>query len=93
MKAIEFTETGGPEVMYLREIPMPTPQQDEELIRVAVTGVNFIDLYLREGGYGATYPSQYQSESTTVHFADDHSETVLGTPTAVATVLVRSGIS
>jgi len=40
MKAIELTETGGPEVMRLREIPTPTPQQDEVLIRVAVTGAN-----------------------------------------------------
>jgi NADPH:quinone reductase len=56
MKAIELTETGGPEVMHLREIPMPTPQQDELLIRVAVTGVNFIDLYVREGRYGNKLP-------------------------------------
>jgi NADPH2:quinone reductase len=56
MKAIELTETGGPEVMHLREIPTPTPQQDEVLIRVAVTGVNFIDLYVREGRYGNKLP-------------------------------------
>src|SRR5712671_1272905 len=56
MKAIELTETGGPEVMHLREIPMPTPQHDEVLIRVTVTGVNFIDLYVREGRYGNKHP-------------------------------------
>jgi NADPH2:quinone reductase len=56
MKAIELTETGGPEVMHLREIPTPTPQQDEVLIRIAVTGVNFIDLYVREGRYGNKLP-------------------------------------
>jgi NADPH2:quinone reductase len=56
MKAIELTETGGPEVMHLREIHMLTPQQDEVLIRVAVTGVNFIDLYVREGRYGNKLP-------------------------------------
>jgi NADPH:quinone reductase-like Zn-dependent oxidoreductase len=27
MKAIELTETGGPEVMHLREIPTPTPSK------------------------------------------------------------------
>jgi len=47
MKAIELTETGAPEVMHLREIPTPTPRQDEVLIRVGATGVNFIDLYVR----------------------------------------------
>jgi NADPH2:quinone reductase len=51
MKAIELRQNGGPEVMRLREIPRPKPQQDEALIRVAVTGVNFIDLYVREGRY------------------------------------------
>jgi len=56
MKAIELTETGGPEVMHLREIPTPKPQQGEVLIRVAVTGVNFIDLYVREGRYGNELP-------------------------------------
>ena len=56
MKAIELTETGGPEVMHLRLIPTPIPQQDEVLIRVAVTGVNFIDLYVREGRYGNKLP-------------------------------------
>ena len=56
MKAIELTETGGPEVMHLREIPMPTPRQDEVLIHVALTGVNFIDLYVREGRYGNKLP-------------------------------------
>jgi len=56
MKAIELTETGGPEVMRLREIPTLKPQQAEVLIRVAVTGVNFIDLYVREGRYGNELP-------------------------------------
>jgi NADPH:quinone reductase len=49
MKAIALTETGGPEVMQLREIPTPIPRESEVLIRVAVTGVNFIDLYVRKG--------------------------------------------
>jgi len=56
MKAIELTETGGPEVMHLREIPTPIPQESEVLIRVAVTGVNFIDLFVREGRYGNQLP-------------------------------------
>ena len=56
MKAIELTETGGPEVMHLREISTPIPQESEVLIRVAVTGVNFIDLYVREGRYGNEPP-------------------------------------
>jgi NADPH2:quinone reductase len=56
MKAIELMETGGSEVMHLREFPTPTPRQDEVLIRVAVTGVNFIDLYVRQGRCGNKLP-------------------------------------
>jgi len=56
MKAIKLTETGGPEVMHLRLMPTPIPQESEVLIRVAVTGVNFIDLYVREGRYGNELP-------------------------------------
>jgi NADPH:quinone reductase-like Zn-dependent oxidoreductase len=39
---------------------MPTPESSREsevLIRVAVTGVNFIDLYVREGRYGNEFLS------------------------------------
>jgi len=57
MKAIELTEPCGPEVMHLREIPTPIPQDSEVLIRVAVTGVNFIDLYVREARYGNEFLS------------------------------------
>ena len=56
MKAIELRETGGPNVMHLREVPTPIPRESEVLIRVAVTGVNFIDLYVREGRYGNELP-------------------------------------
>ena len=63
MKAIQLTETGGPEVMHRREIPTPIPQESEVLIRVAVTGVNFIDLYVREGRYGNELPFTPGQES------------------------------
>jgi NADPH2:quinone reductase len=52
VKAIELLETGGPEVLQLRETPIPTPGDSEVLIHIAASGVNFIDLYVREGRYG-----------------------------------------
>jgi NADPH:quinone reductase-like Zn-dependent oxidoreductase len=42
MKAIQITQTGGPEVMSIREVPTPVPGPGEVLIRVAASGVNFI---------------------------------------------------
>ena len=56
MKAIQITQTGGPEVMSIREVPTPVPGPGEVLIRVAASGVNFIDLYVREGRYANPVP-------------------------------------
>ena len=56
MRAIQITETGGPEVMKVRDIPVPRPGAGEALIRVEACGVNFIDVYFREGRYPAKLP-------------------------------------
>jgi NADPH:quinone reductase len=56
VKAIQLLETGGPEVLQLRETPIPTPGDGEVLIDVAASGVNFIDLYVRDGRYGNKPP-------------------------------------
>ena len=45
MKAIEITHTGGPEVMQMRDLPIPEPQHGEVLIQVAASGINFVDLH------------------------------------------------
>ncbi len=51
MKAIEITEPGGPGVLQLRERPVPQPQENEVLIRVAAAGVNRPDVEQRLGHY------------------------------------------
>jgi NADPH2:quinone reductase len=56
MKAIQVQTTGGPEVLVLRELPDPAPQSGEVLVRVHTSGVNFIDVYYREGKYKAPLP-------------------------------------
>ncbi len=56
MKAIQIFETGGPEVLTLAEIPTPEPGAGQVLIQVAATGVNFIEIYFREGRYKAPLP-------------------------------------
>jgi NADPH2:quinone reductase len=56
MKAIQITQTGGSEVMCIREIPTPVPGPGEVLIQVAASGVNFIDLYVWEGRYANPVP-------------------------------------
>jgi NADPH2:quinone reductase len=56
MRAIQITQTGGPEVLVYSEVPTPSPGAGEALIRVEAGGVNFIDVYFREGRYPAALP-------------------------------------
>jgi len=53
MKAIQITSTGGPEVLAYRTVPDPVPNRNEVLIQVHTSGVNFIDVYFRDGHYKA----------------------------------------
>lgn len=56
MKAIQVTQTGGPEVLTLADLPAPAPKSNEALIEIKVIGINFIDVYLREGRYPSPLP-------------------------------------
>jgi NADPH2:quinone reductase len=56
MQAIQITETGGPELLVLHELPTPTPGEGQALIKIEASGVNFIDIYLREGRYASPLP-------------------------------------
>jgi NADPH2:quinone reductase len=56
MRAIQINHTGGAEVLVLRELPTPTPGPGEALIQIEACGVNFIDIYLREGRYASPLP-------------------------------------
>ncbi len=56
MKAIQVKQTGGPEVMELAELPVPQPKPNEAVIKIQASGVNFIDVYIREGRYKAPLP-------------------------------------
>ncbi|MDF9814809.1 zinc-binding dehydrogenase [Streptomyces sp. SPB162] len=51
MRAIEFGEFGGPEVLRITEAPVPEPGPGEVTIDVAYTGVNFADTQARSVGY------------------------------------------
>jgi NADPH2:quinone reductase len=49
MKAIVIQETGGPEVVLVRQVPDPVPGPEEVLIQVHASGVNPVDVYHRQG--------------------------------------------
>lgn len=56
MKAILVTELGGPEVLKWTEVEVPTPNDDQVLIRVEKTSVNFADIKSRGGKKGGKLP-------------------------------------
>lgn len=56
MRAIQVSETGGPEVLALVDLPVPEPKANEALVQIKAAGVNFIDVYFREGRYPAQLP-------------------------------------
>jgi NADPH2:quinone reductase len=56
MKAIQVKETGGPEQMQYVDLPVPHPGPKDALIKIAASGVNFIDVYFRTGLYKADLP-------------------------------------
>jgi len=56
MKAIQVKQVGGPEAMELVELPVPQPKANEAVVKVAASGVNFVDVYFREGRYKAPLP-------------------------------------
>ncbi|HLI40554.1 MAG TPA: quinone oxidoreductase [Streptosporangiaceae bacterium] len=58
MRAIVIEQFGGPEVLKLAERPAPRPGEGQVLVRVTAAGVNFMDIYQRQGigGYRPPLP-------------------------------------
>jgi NADPH2:quinone reductase len=56
MKAIQVVQTGGPEVLTPAELPVPAPKPNEAVVKLEAAGVNFIDVYIREGRYPVPPP-------------------------------------
>ena len=77
MKAIQINHTGGPEVMQIADLPIPQPKPNEALVKIAASGVNFIDVYNREGRYKQALPfilGQEAAGTVTAVGAEVHGE-------------------
>ncbi|OLR94671.1 quinone oxidoreductase family protein [Actinokineospora bangkokensis] len=55
-KAVVVSETGGPEVLTLTDVPERDPGPGEVRVAVAAAGVNYIDTYQRSGLYPLPLP-------------------------------------
>jgi NADPH:quinone reductase len=56
VRAVVVTRFGGPEVLELREEPRPEAGVGQLLVDVEAVGVNYRDIYEREGSYGGSPP-------------------------------------
>jgi NADPH:quinone reductase-like Zn-dependent oxidoreductase len=55
MKAIICTKYGPPDVLQLRDVPKPTPKEDEVLVKVAATSLNAADFEILRGMWSARF--------------------------------------
>ena len=57
MKAVRIHRTGGPEVLQVDDVELSPPGPDQVRVRHTVIGVNFIDIYHRNGLYPLPMPA------------------------------------
>ncbi len=55
MKAINIHAFGGPEACRIDDVPSSEPAPGEARVKVAYAGVNFIDVYMRNGTYARSH--------------------------------------
>jgi NADPH:quinone reductase-like Zn-dependent oxidoreductase len=63
MRAVQFSEFGGPEVLEIAELPEPHPDAGQIRIAVRAAGVNPIDWKVRGGAMGGDLPKQVGQEA------------------------------
>jgi NADPH:quinone reductase len=65
-KAIRIATQGGPDVLQLQDIVLNAPGEGEVLIRQTAIGLNFIDVYFRDGAYPMDLPAGIGAEAAGV---------------------------
>lgn len=66
VKAIRVKSYGGPEVLELQDVEIGKPGPGEALVKIAYSGLNFIDIYRRRGTYPGTLPATPGTEASGV---------------------------
>jgi len=89
MKAVYIEQPGGPEALTYGERPKPVPAAGQALVKVAYSGVNFIDTYHRGGLYKLPLPAIIGSEGAGTVEAVGEGVTQLKPGDRVAYAMVR----
>ena len=89
MKSIQVKSPGGPEQLELVDVPVPQPGPGQALIRIAASGVNFIDIYFRTGLYKSDLPIVLGSEAAGTVEALGEGVTEVAVGDRVAYVMAR----
>jgi NADPH2:quinone reductase len=85
MRAVVFQRNGRPEVLEVREVPDPEPAGGQVLVEVEAVGVNYRDVYEREGhGYGASPPAVIGVEGAGRRADSDEAVAWVGVPGSYA---------
>lgn len=56
MRAVQVTQYGGPEVLQVQEVPMPTAGPGQLLLKVVACGINPLDAWFRSGHLAPRFP-------------------------------------
>jgi len=63
VNSIRVHKTGGPEVLRIEELPDPAPGPGELVVNIEAIGVNYLEIYQREGLYTVQRPFTPGSEA------------------------------
>lgn len=92
MKAVGFTQHGGPEVLQLLELPTPTPKANEVRVRVRAVALNHLDVWTRKGWPGLKLELPHILGSDIAGVIDSVGAEVADLPVGME-VLVNPGLS
>ncbi|TCI49054.1 alcohol dehydrogenase [Exiguobacterium sp. SH3S2] len=62
MKAVQVIGYGDVDQLQVVDVPVPTPKDDEVLVRVQACGINNTEIWMREGAYGTDQESGWRPE-------------------------------
>lgn len=84
MKAVRVHQFGGPEAMRYEDVPTPSPEPGQVLVKLAAAGVNYIDVYQRTGLYPnqLPYPLGLEGSGTVEAVGAEVTDFQVGDPVA-----------